>query len=122
MRLAATWGLCSPPPSSRLSLTPQQLESVCWERSGHTVVSSHSDGSYAIWAPDIIYNPYYEWEDGENGAYMLYLCCSSTWRRSCIAFLVSKEMKGPYTYGDTIVYSGFTKNGETDGNSIRDTS
>lgn len=79
-------------------------------------------GGYAIWAPDIIYNPYYEWEDGENGAYMLYLCCSSTWRRSCIAFLVSKEMKGPYTYGDTIVYSGFTKNGETDGNSTRDTS
>ncbi|KAM9748742.1 lethal(2) giant larvae protein homolog 1 isoform 7-T7 [Dama dama] len=29
-----------------------QLESVCWERSGHTVVSSHSDGSYAIWAAD----------------------------------------------------------------------
>ncbi|XP_055263428.1 lethal(2) giant larvae protein homolog 1 isoform X3 [Moschus berezovskii] len=29
-----------------------QLESVCWERSGHTVVSSHSDGSYAIWAVD----------------------------------------------------------------------
>ena len=28
-------------------------------------------GSYAIWAPDIIYNPNYEWEDGENGAYML---------------------------------------------------
>jgi hypothetical protein len=31
-------------------------------------------------------------------------------------------MKGPYTYGDTIVYSGFTKNGEPDGNSKRDTS
>lgn len=52
VRLAATWGLCSWPPSSRLSPAPQQLESVCWERSGHTVVSSHSDGSYAIWAAD----------------------------------------------------------------------
>ena len=78
-------------------------------------------GGYAVWAPDIIYNPYYEWEDGESGAYMLYLCCSSTWRRSCIAYLISKEMKGPYSYVDTIVYSGFTKNGETDGNSSRDT-
>ena len=78
-------------------------------------------GGYAIWAPDIIYNPYYEWEDGQSGAYMLYLCCSSTWRRSCIAYLVSKEMKGPYSYVDTIIYSGFTKNGETDGNSSRDT-
>ena len=79
-------------------------------------------GGYAIWAPDIIYNPYYEWEDGQSGAYMLYLCCSSTWRRSCIAYLVSKEMKGPYSYVDTIIYSGFTKNGETDGNSSRDPS
>ncbi|XP_006901248.1 PREDICTED: lethal(2) giant larvae protein homolog 1 [Elephantulus edwardii] len=26
-----------------------QLESLCWERSGSTVVSSHSDGSYAVW-------------------------------------------------------------------------
>ncbi|XP_057570279.1 lethal(2) giant larvae protein homolog 1 isoform X2 [Hippopotamus amphibius kiboko] len=29
-----------------------QLESVCWERSGHRLVSSHSDGSYAVWAVD----------------------------------------------------------------------
>ncbi|KAM6184872.1 lethal(2) giant larvae protein homolog 1 [Rhynchocyon petersi] len=30
----------------------QQLESLCWERSGNTVVSSHSDGSYAFWPVD----------------------------------------------------------------------
>ncbi|XP_037665115.1 lethal(2) giant larvae protein homolog 1 isoform X2 [Choloepus didactylus] len=29
-----------------------QLESLCWERSGRTVVSSHSDGSYAVWSAD----------------------------------------------------------------------
>lgn len=79
-------------------------------------------GGYAIWAPDIIWNPYYEWEDGDMGAYMLYTCTSSTWRRSCICYLVSKTLTGDYQYGDTIVYSGFTTNGKADGNSSRDTS
>lgn len=77
---------------------------------------------YAVWAPDIIYDPYYAWDDGSEGAYLLYLCTSSTWRRSAISFLVSKEMAGPYTFGSTLLYSGFTKNGEFDGNSKRDTS
>ncbi|XP_023670840.1 lethal(2) giant larvae protein homolog 1-like [Paramormyrops kingsleyae] len=27
----------------------QQLESLCWERSGRTLVSSHSDGGYMVW-------------------------------------------------------------------------
>lgn len=78
-------------------------------------------GGYAIWAPDVIWNPYYEWEDGSTGAYMLYCCTSSTWRRSCISYLVSKTIDGTYTYVDTIVYSGFTKTGDPDGNSSRNT-
>lgn len=78
-------------------------------------------GGYAVWAPDIIWNPYYEWENGDTGAYMLYTCTSSTWRRSAICFLVSRTFDGTYEYGDTLVYSGFTKNGVTDGNSVRDT-
>ena len=78
-------------------------------------------GGYAVWAPDIIWNPYYEWEDGSTGAYMLYCCTSSTWRRSCISYLVSKTFEGPYEFVDTILYSGFTMTGEPDGNSSRDT-
>ena len=78
-------------------------------------------GGYAIWAPDVIWNPYYEWEDGAEGAYMLYCCTSSTWRRSAICYLVSKDFQGPYEYVDTIIYSGFTKTGEPDGNSTRNT-
>ena len=74
-------------------------------------------GGYAVWAPDAIWNPYYEWEDGSTGAYMLYCCTSSTWRRSCISYLVSKTFEGPYEFVDTIVYSGFTKTGEPDGSS-----
>ena len=80
-----------------------------------------ANGGYAVWAPDIIWNPHYVWDDGSKGAYMLYCCTSSTWRRSCIVYLVSKTMDGTYEYGDTIIYSGFTKTGNPDGNSTRNT-
>ena len=43
-----------------------------------------SGGRYAVWAPDVFYNPDYVWSDGSKGAYMLYYSASSTWRRSCI--------------------------------------
>ena len=81
-----------------------------------------SGKNFAIWAPDIIWNPYYEWEDGDTGAYMLYCSNSSTWRRSCISLLVSKSLDETFTYKDTLIYSGFTTNGRPDGNSTRDTS
>uniref|UniRef100_A0A670JW44 LLGL scribble cell polarity complex component 2 n=1 Tax=Podarcis muralis TaxID=64176 RepID=A0A670JW44_PODMU len=35
--------------AEHLFLGNQQLESLGWERSGQTVVSSHSDGGYAVW-------------------------------------------------------------------------
>lgn len=80
-----------------------------------------SGGKYAVWAPDVIWNPYYKNKDGSKGAYMIYYSASSTWRRSCIGYGVSKEIGGPYTYVDTIIYSGFTKDGKTDGKSTRNT-
>ena len=82
-----------------------------------------SGGNYAVWAPDVFYNPDYAWSDGSKGAFMLYYSASSTWRRSCIGFLVSKKVDGGYVYGDTIIYSGFTNTGKVnyDGNSKRDT-
>lgn len=81
-----------------------------------------SNGGLAIWAPDVIYNPYYKWSDGTTGAYMLYYCASSTWRRSCIGYAVAKTVEGPYSYVDTVIYSGFSNVPEKyDGNSTRDT-
>ena len=65
-------------------------------------------GKYAVWAPDPFYNPDYIWADGNKGAFMLYYATSSTWRRSCIGFLISKRVDGDYIYGDTIIYSGFS--------------
>ncbi|XP_033022505.1 lethal(2) giant larvae protein homolog 1 isoform X3 [Lacerta agilis] len=35
--------------AEHLFLGNQQLESLGWERSGQTIVSSHSDGGYAVW-------------------------------------------------------------------------
>ncbi|MHC5248901.1 glycoside hydrolase family 43 protein [Enterococcus sp. LJL90] len=74
-----------------------------------------SAGGYSLWAPDIIWNEAYEWPDGETGAFMLYYSASSTWRRSAIGFAVAKTIEGPYSYADTIMYSGFTEKDSTDG-------
>lgn len=65
-------------------------------------------GGYAVWAPDLIYNPDYIWPDGTEGAYMMYFSTSSTAIRSCIAYAVSKSAYGPFSYVDTVIYSGFT--------------
>ncbi len=78
---------------------------------------SDSKGGFAVWAPDVFYNKNYVNEDGSKGAYMIYYSASSTYIRSAIGFAVSQNIEGPYKYGDTIVYSGFTENDATDANS-----
>lgn len=45
-------GRLLPPLLMLTTCARQQLESLCWERSGSTLVSSHSDGSYAVWSAD----------------------------------------------------------------------
>ena len=50
-----------------------------------------------------------------KGAYMLYYSASSTWRRSAIGLAVAKTIEGPYSYSDTVIYSGFTEKDSTDG-------
>lgn len=80
-----------------------------------------ADTLLGVWAPDVIYNPDYKWSETEKGAYMLYFSTSSTWRRSCIGYAVSKNVEGPYQYVDTLIYSGFTKNGAVDGGGNRNT-
>jgi len=70
---------------------------------------SDCSGGYGVWAPDLIYNKDYVWKDGSKGAYMMYFCTSSTYIRSCIAYAVSKSAQGPFSYVDTVIYSGFTQ-------------
>lgn len=73
-----------------------------------------SRGGFSVWAPDVFYNKDYVNADGTTGAYMMYFCTTSTYKRSVIAFGVSQNVEGPYTCVDTLVYSGFTKNKATD--------
>ncbi|GAB2557553.1 LamG-like jellyroll fold domain-containing protein [Gracilibacillus alcaliphilus] len=76
-----------------------------------------STGGYAVWAPEIIWNGDYLWEDGTTGAYMIYYSVSSTYIRSAIGIAVSRDIEGPYAYVDTVMYSGFTEEEAYDHNS-----
>jgi arabinan endo-1,5-alpha-L-arabinosidase len=80
-----------------------------------------STGGFSVWAPDVFYNQDYVNSDGTIGAYMIYYCTSSTYKRSCIGYAVSQNIEGPYTYVDTIVYSGFTKGDSYDAKSTINT-
>lgn len=68
-----------------------------------------SAGGFAVWAPDVYYNPDYINNDGSRGAYLMYYSASSTYNRSCIGLAASQNVEGPYSYVDTLIYSGFTK-------------
>ncbi|WEG11096.1 glycoside hydrolase family 43 C-terminal domain-containing protein [Pullulanibacillus sp. KACC 23026] len=70
---------------------------------------------YSVWAPDVFYDKAYVNSNGKKGAYIMYYCTSSTYKRSAIGYAVSQNVEGPYTYVDTIMYSGFTKMSNYDG-------
>jgi len=60
-----------------------------------------TDGGYAVWAPDVIYN--------ENlGKWVMYYSSSHDFDTSVLCMAVADDVKGPYTYVDTLLYSGFT--------------
>ncbi len=57
---------------------------------------------YAVWAPDISYNPYL-------GKYMMYFCTTGSYIKSTICMAAADQVKGPYTFTDVLLYSGFDK-------------
>jgi len=77
--------------------------------------------NFSVWAPDVFWNPEYVNKDGSKGAYLMYFCTTSTYKRSVIAYAVSQNIEGPYTFVDTLIYSGFTKDSRTDSGSKIDT-
>ncbi|MCR5305937.1 MAG: family 43 glycosylhydrolase [Oscillospiraceae bacterium] len=66
------------------------------------------EGGFAVWAPDVVWNPDYVNENGSKGAYLMYFCTSSDYRTSVIAYAASQDIEGPYSFVDTLIYSGFT--------------
>lgn len=65
-------------------------------------VGKNTDGGYSIWASNTIYNE-------EMGKYVMYFCTTSSYIKSNLCMAVSDTPEGPYTYVDTILYSGFGK-------------
>ena len=64
-------------------------------------VGEYVEGGYAVWAPDVIYNE-------AMGKWVMYFSTSHDWRTSNICFATADEITGPYSYQDTLLYSGFT--------------
>ena len=55
---------------------------------------------YAVWAPDVSYNPYLK-------KYVMYFCTSGSYIKSTICMATADEAKGPYHFERVILYSGF---------------
>ncbi len=55
---------------------------------------------YAVWAPDVSYNPYLK-------KYVMYFCTSGSYIKSCICMATADQVKGPYHFERILLYSGF---------------
>lgn len=63
-------------------------------------VGKNSDGGYSVWASNVVYNE-------TMGKYVMYFCTTSTYIKSNLCMAVADEIEGPYSYVDTILYSGY---------------
>ncbi len=76
--------------------------------------STGYDLSGNLWAPDIVWNP-------EMNKYCMYLSVNGENWHSSIVLCTADNIDGPYTYVDTIVYSGFETNPINEANSYKNT-
>lgn len=83
-----------------------------WSKRGDTVYSLVSRWGSNLWAPDVIWNPYYAKKDGSRGAWMMYMSVNGCSWNSSIALLTADSLNGNWTYQGTVIYSGFD-NGST---------
>lgn len=67
-----------------------------------TSIIKTDDGGIHVWAPDVIYNK-------KMGKYCMYLCMSSTWNASNLAWATADSPEGPFEWQGALIYSGFNK-------------
>lgn len=78
-----------------------------WSKRGDSVYSLVSMWGSNLWAPDVIWNPYYENADGTKGIWMMYMSVNGCSWNSSIALLTANSLNGNWTYKGTVIYSGF---------------
>ncbi|MBE5883863.1 MAG: glycoside hydrolase family 43 protein [Lachnospiraceae bacterium] len=72
------------------------------EKEAFAFTGQHVDGYYAVWAPDVIYNPNLE-------KWVMYFSTSHDYRTSNICMATADTIEGPYSYQETLLYSGITR-------------
>lgn len=65
-------------------------------------VGKNTDDGYSVWAPDVSYNE-------TMGKYVMYFGTTSSYMKSNICMATADQIEGPYSYVDTILYSGYGK-------------
>ena len=84
-----------------VNATNPLFDNLFWEDMGaFDFVGMHVDGYYAVWAPDVIYNPVME-------KWVMYFSTSHDYRTSTICMATSDSVEGPYHYQETLLYSGY---------------
>ncbi len=70
------------------------------EEGAFSFVGNYIEGGYAVWAPDVIYNPLME-------KWVMYFSTSYDYITSNICMATADQIEGPYTYQETLLYSGY---------------
>lgn len=75
-------------------------EFLSGDKKAFDYVGKYIEGGYAVWAPDVIYNPVME-------KWVMYFSTSYDYRTSNICMATADSIEGPYTYQETLIYSGY---------------
>lgn len=72
------------------------------DKKAFSFTGKFADRHYAVWAPDVTYNPVLK-------KYMMYFCTTASYVKSSLCFATADNVEGPYTFQDTILHSGYNK-------------